>query len=222
MQGAKSHQQVLWQEKKGRGMKGLDQLLHLSRARRRSILSAAMAFFLFAIEPSYASGTMQASVTIPSYIQTGTQDPTTPPDELVDPNPNSPTLIELDAVKAVDANEMALVSLASRQIELAKTPDGARAIAKEIAATKYGWSSTQFGCLNKLWTKESNWRYKARNKTSGAHGIPQALPATKMESIGTDWRTNPLTQITWGLKYIDVRYETPCKAYKKFQRSRWY
>jgi hypothetical protein len=203
-------------------MKGLDQLLHLSRARRRSILSAAMAFFLFAIEPSYASGTMQASVTIPSYIQTGTQDPTTPPDELVDPNPNSPTLIELDAVKAVDANEMALVSLASRQIELAKTPDGARAIAKEIAATKYGWSSTQFGCLNKLWTKESNWRYKARNKTSGAHGIPQALPATKMESIGTDWRTNPLTQITWGLKYIDVRYETPCKAYKKFQRSRWY
>jgi hypothetical protein len=203
-------------------MKGLDQLLHLSRARRRSILSAAMAFFLFAIEPSYASGTMQASVTIPSYIQTGTQDPTSPPDELVDPNPNSPTLIELDAVKAVDANEMALVSLASRQIELAKTPDGARAIAKEIAATKYGWSSTQFGCLNKLWTKESNWRYKARNKTSGAHGIPQALPATKMESIGTDWRTNPLTQITWGLKYIDVRYETPCKAYKKFQRSRWY
>jgi hypothetical protein len=181
-----------------------------------------MAFFLFAIEPSYASGTMQASVTIPAFIQSSTPDPVTPPDELLDPNPNSPTLIELDAVKAVDANEMALVSLASRQIELAKTPDGARAIAKEIAATKYGWSSTQFGCLNKLWTKESNWRYKARNKTSGAHGIPQALPATKMESIGTDWRTNPLTQITWGLKYIDVRYETPCKAYKKFQRSRWY
>jgi hypothetical protein len=222
MQGAKSHQQVLWQEKKGRGMKGLDQLLHLSRARRRSVLSAAMAFFLFAIEPSYASGTMQASVTIPAFIQSSTPDPVTPPDELLDPNPNSPTLIELDAVKAVDANEMALVSLASRQIEMAKKPDGARAIAKEITTNKYKWSSTEFSCLNQLWTKESNWRYQARNKSSGAHGIPQALPATKMESIGTDWRTNPVTQITWGLKYIEVRYKTPCKALKKFKRSRWY
>jgi hypothetical protein len=203
-------------------MKGLDRLFRISRARRLSISAAAMAFFLFAVEPSYASGTMNASVSIPNTLQAAitTSEPIV--EDPLDPNPGTPTLIELNSVKAVNANEMALVSIASRQIEIARVPDGARAVAREIAQSKYGWGSFQFACLDKLWTKESNWRYKARNKSSGAHGIPQALPATKMESIGTDWRTNPVTQIKWGLRYIEVRYETPCKAYKKFQRSNWY
>jgi len=203
-------------------MKGLDRLFRITRARRLSISAAAMAFFLFAIEPSYASGTMNASVSIPNTTQAAITANEPIVEDPLDPNPDTPTLIELNSVKAVNANEMALVSIASRQIEIARVPDGARAVAKEIAEAKYGWGSFQFACLNKLWTKESNWRYKARNKSSGAHGIPQALPATKMESIGTDWRTNPVTQINWGLRYIEVRYETPCKAYKKFQRSRWY
>jgi hypothetical protein len=203
-------------------MKGLDRLFRISRARRLSISAAAMAFFLFAVEPSYASGTMNASVSIPNTLQAAitTSEPIV--EDPLDPNPGTPTLIELNSVKAVNANEMALVSIASRQLEIARVPDGARAVAREIAQSKYGWGSFQFACLNKLWTKESNWRYKARNKSSGAHGIPQALPATKMESVGTDWRTNPVTQISWGLRYIEVRYETPCKAYKKFQRSNWY
>ena len=203
-------------------MKGLDRLFRISRARRLSISAAAMAFFLFAVEPSYASGTMNASVSIPNAVQAAITASEPIVEDPLDPNPGTPTLIELNSVKAVNANEMALVSIASRQIEIARVPDGARAVAREIAQSKYGWGSFQFACLNKLWTKESNWRYKARNKSSGAHGIPQALPATKMESVGTDWRTNPVTQISWGLRYIEVRYETPCKAYKKFQRSRWY
>ena len=203
-------------------MKGLDRLFRISRARRLSISAAAMAFFLFAVEPSYASGTMNASVSIPNTVQAAITASEPIVEDPLDPNPGTPTLIELNSVKAVNANEMALVSIASRQIEIARVPDGARAVAKEIAISKHGWGSFQFACLNKLWTKESNWRYKARNKSSGAHGIPQALPATKMESIGTDWRTNPVTQIKWGLRYIEVRYETPCKAYKKFQRSNWY
>jgi hypothetical protein len=203
-------------------MKGLDRLFRISRARRLSISAAAMAFFLFAVEPSYASGTMNASVSIPNTVQAAITMGEPIVEDPLDPNPGTPTLIELNSVKAVNANEMALVSIASRQIEIARVPDGARAVAREIAQSKYGWGSFQFACLNKLWTKESNWRYKARNKSSGAHGIPQALPATKMESIGTDWRTNPVTQISWGLRYIEVRYETPCKAYKKFQRSNWY
>ena len=203
-------------------MKGLDSLFRISRARRLSISAAAMAFFLFAVEPSYASGTMNASVSIPNTVQAAITIAEPIVEVPLDPNPDTPTLIELNSVKAVNANEMALVSIASRQIEIARVPDGARAVAREIAQSKYGWGSFQFACLNKLWTKESNWRYKARNKSSGAHGIPQALPATKMESIGTDWRTNPVTQISWGLRYIEVRYETPCKAYKKFQRSNWY
>jgi hypothetical protein len=203
-------------------MKGLDSFFRISRARRLSISAAAMAFFLFAVEPSYASGTMNASVSIPNTIQAAITASEPIVEDPLDPNPGTPTLIELNSVKAVNANEMALVSIASRQLEIARVPDGARAVAKEIAQSKHGWGSFQFACLNKLWTKESNWRYKARNKSSGAHGIPQALPATKMESIGTDWRTNPVTQIKWGLRYIEVRYETPCKAYKKFQRSNWY
>ena len=134
----------------------------------------------------------------------------------------TPSLLELDAIKTVDADSMALVSLAARKVELARQPDGARQIAKELIAANYKWSDKQFTCLDQLWTKESNWRYQARNKTSGAHGIAQALPATKMEVIADDWRTNPVTQIRWGLHYIDLRYDTPCKAWAKFKRSRYY
>ena len=117
---------------------------------------------------------------------------------------------------------MALLSLAIRQVESAREPHGAKLVAKALIAEKYQWGEAQYSCLNKLWTKESHWNYKARNKVSGAHGIAQALPATKMEIVGTDWRTNPVTQITWGLKYISERYDTPCKAWSKFKRSRWY
>ena len=203
-------------------MKRLDQLLHLNRARRLSLFAALMAFFLATVDSAYASGTMQAYVTIPNTTPSPSPTPTAAPDELLDPNPNSPSLIELDAIKTVDANEMALVSLAARRVEAAKIPDGARLVAKEMVLSQYGWSTSQFSCLNQLWTRESNWRYQARNKTSGAHGIAQALPATKMEVVGTDWRTNPITQITWGLKYISERYETPCLALRKFKRSHWY
>ena len=76
-----------------------------------------------------------------------------------------------------------------------------------------GWNDAQFGCLVKLWTKESNWRWNADNPTSSAYGIPQALPGSKMASAGADWRTNPVTQITWGLGYIAARYGTPCSAW---------
>jgi hypothetical protein len=129
---------------------------------------------------------------------------------------------ELASEITVSASAMSLVSSASENVELARTPDGAREVAKALMEDKYGWGDKQFGCLDSLWTKESHWNYKASNRRSGAHGIPQALPATKMEVISTDWRTNPVTQISWGLRYIDIRYETPCKAYAKFQRSRYY
>lgn len=87
---------------------------------------------------------------------------------------------------------------------------------------KRGWSDRQFGCLAKLWTKESNWNHRAYNSSSGAGGIPQALPASKMGSAGSDWRTNPRTQIKWGLRYIKGRYGTPCGAWAHFQSRNWY
>jgi hypothetical protein len=129
---------------------------------------------------------------------------------------------ELSSEATVSASSMSLVSSASANVELARTPDGAKEVAKALMADKYGWGASQYSCLENLWTKESNWNYKASNRNSGAHGIAQALPATKMEVISTDWRTNPVTQITWGLRYIDIRYDTPCKAYAKYKRSRYY
>ena len=123
---------------------------------------------------------------------------------------------------AIFSTQLALVSAVSRQVELARTPIGAKKVAKAILIDEYGFKEKEYKCLNSLWTQESNWNYKSRNKKSGAHGIPQALPASKMNVVSTDWRTNPVTQIRWGLRYISIRYETPCKAWAKHKRSNWY
>ena len=119
----------------------------------------------------------------------------------------------LNTKMSVTAIDLRAVSIASRQIELARTPEGAKQVALAIVQTEYKkWNATQQACLVKLWTKESHWNYQAHNYRSGAHGIAQAFPAVKMETVGLDWRTNAVTQIRWGLNYIDKRYATPCKA----------
>ena len=130
--------------------------------------------------------------------------------------------LSASASGAIFSTQLALVSAVSRQVELARTPIGAKKVARSILMDEYGFTEKEYKCLNRLWTKESNWNYKSRNKKSGAHGIPQALPATKMNVVSTDWRTNPVTQIRWGLRYISIRYETPCKALAKHKRSNWY
>jgi len=129
---------------------------------------------------------------------------------------------QLDKRTNLFASQMALAAAVSQQVEMARTSVGAKKVAKSIMFTEYAWGADQFTCLNRLWTKESHWNYRARNKKSGAHGIPQALPATRMESISSDWRTNPVTQIRWGLRYIEVRYMSPCAALAKFKRSNYY
>jgi hypothetical protein len=85
-----------------------------------------------------------------------------------------------------------------------------------------GFEISQFPCLNKLWDKESGWNHRAYNESSGAYGIPQALPGSKMATAGDDWRTNPATQIKWGLSYIKGRYGTPCDAWAHSQAVGWY
>jgi hypothetical protein len=77
-----------------------------------------------------------------------------------------------------------------------------------------GFGIDQFPCLNKLFNKESGWNAHAENKGSGAYGIPQALPGSKMGSVASDWKTNPATQIKWGLGYIKGRYHSPCGAWQ--------
>jgi len=96
-----------------------------------------------------------------------------------------------------------------------------RDIARAMLA-QYGWSESEFYCLDQLWIGESNWDWSATNPTSGAYGIPQSLPAEKMASAGPDWRTNPVTQIEWGLWYIDQSYGTPCSANAFKVANNWY
>jgi hypothetical protein len=100
-------------------------------------------------------------------------------------------------------------------------PAGAsQQIAAGLVASR-GWGSNQFSCLVSLWGKESGWRTNAAN-SSGAYGIPQALPGSKMSSAGPNWQTNPVTQITWGLNYIAGVYGTPCGAWAHSQAFNWY
>ena len=87
---------------------------------------------------------------------------------------------------------------------------------------EWGYGLDQAPCLDKLWTKESGWTTTSTNKGSGAYGIPQALPGSKMAKYGDDWRTNPATQIKWGLDYIKGRYSTPCGAWSFFLSHNWY
>ena len=85
-----------------------------------------------------------------------------------------------------------------------------------------GFQIDQFPCLDTLWHRESGWNYTATNSGSGAFGIPQALPGSKMAKFGDDWETNPATQIKWGLDYIEGRYDTPCGAWEHSQNTGWY
>ena len=84
------------------------------------------------------------------------------------------------------------------------------------------WDETEFTCLVDLWNRESNWNYRAENVSSGAYGIPQALPGNKMRDAGDDWRTSAETQIRWGLGYISDRYTTPCDAWAHSEENGWY
>lgn len=105
----------------------------------------------------------------------------------------------------------------------AGTPDPgtAQAIAQQMLAAR-GMGQDQFDCLVSLWNRESHWNVYAGNPSTGAYGIPQALPGSKMASAGADWADNPATQITWGLGYISGRYGTPCGAWAHSQSSGWY
>jgi hypothetical protein len=116
----------------------------------------------------------------------------------------------------------AAAAAAAQALANANTPDGARAYAADFAASQYGWGGDQFQCLDKLWQKESGWNYQAYNASSGATGIPQSLPGSKMATAGDDWATSAATQIRWGLGYIKGAYGTPCSAWSHSQSMNWY
>ncbi len=126
------------------------------------------------------------------------------------------------AAKKAAAKEAARKAAAARAARsyAPVRPGSNRALGQQMAANR-GWTGAQFGCLDRLWSRESGWSHRASN-ASGAYGIPQALPGSKMASAGADWATNPRTQIAWGLSYIGGRYGSPCGAWNAFQTKGWY
>lgn len=101
----------------------------------------------------------------------------------------------------------------------ASTTDGAR-IGKAYARSQL--DPAQYACIEALWARESGWRWNALNSSSGAYGIPQALPGSKMQRAGPDWATNPVTQVQWGLSYVIGRYGSSCDAWAFFRAHGWY
>ena len=128
------------------------------------------------------------------------------------------------AVALVTARVMAAEAVAreqARQGLIDRAQSDPKAVGALLAADR-GWGGGQFSCLDSLWTKESGWRWNADNGGSGAYGIPQSLPGSKMASAGADWTTNPVTQIKWGLQYIAGSYGTPCGAWAHSVAMNWY
>ena len=105
---------------------------------------------------------------------------------------------------------------------VASPPSGSPQQIAEQMLSQFGWSSGQFSCLQPLWALESGWNIYASNPSSGAYGIPQALPGSKMASAGPDWQSDAATQIRWGLTYIQGTYGSPCAAWSHEQADGWY
>jgi hypothetical protein len=126
------------------------------------------------------------------------------------------------------ANQQAATTQPTAQSTPAATASAARAASgspQQIARTmlaSFGWSSSQFSCLDPLWAHESGWSVTAYNAGSGAYGIPQALPGSRMASAGPDWQHSAATQIRWGLDYIKGTYGSPCGAWDHEQATGWY
>jgi hypothetical protein len=132
-----------------------------------------------------------------------------------------------DRRAATDPAKAASLAAAARsQVSaIAVTEDAADGDPKAIASAllgEHGWDGSQFGCLDSLWTRESGWNVHADNPSSSAYGIPQALPGSKMASAGPNWESNPVTQIKWGLGYIQGRYGSPCNAWGHSESHGWY
>lgn len=143
-------------------------------------------------------------------VHTPTPTPTPTPEPAAAAAPAAPA-----AASAPRAASIAIPAVA------APNPGSAQAAARQMVLAR-GWGEDQYSCLYNLWQRESNWNVYAQNRSSGAYGIPQALPGSKMATAGADWQTNPITQINWGLGYIAGRYGTPCGAWGHSESVGWY
>jgi hypothetical protein len=112
-------------------------------------------------------------------------------------------------------------AIAQRQASKKAAAGSPRQLAQAMLGS-FSWSSAQYSCLDPLWAHESGWSTTAENAGSGAYGIPQALPGSRMASAGADWQTSAATQIKWGLDYIKGTYGSPCGAWAHEEATGWY
>ncbi len=128
------------------------------------------------------------------------------------------------AIKIAKAKAKKAEKEAQKAMKLGKTVPKSelQRYAHSLVINKYGWSESDFSGLVKLWNRESGWNPHSHNRYTGAHGIPQALPGSKMASAGSDYYNNGKTQIRWGLKYIKNKYGTAGRAWAFFQNNGWY
>lgn len=126
------------------------------------------------------------------------------------------------AILARIAREKAALERRIRELGYEPGTTDPREIARQMMKNKYGWGESQFQCYDNIIMRESRWLWYADNPTSSAYGIPQALPGSKMASAGADWRTNPATQIKWGLGYVKDRFGSPCSAWAFKRAHGWY
>jgi hypothetical protein len=119
------------------------------------------------------------------------------------------------------AAQQAAARRAATEPAVTRVPSGTPQRIAELMLVQFGWAG-QFSCLSALWSQESSWNVYAENPTSGAYGIPQALPAAKMASAGADWHSDAATQIGWGLGYIRAAYGSPCAAWAHEEAAGWY
>ncbi len=175
--------------------------------------------------PSFAFGVSVCFVLVPIVDPSAAFAIIAAPEVVIAPGQIDPaqTLTAAEsAIISADRGTFGVTKLQARA-PAAGTPDPgtAQAIAYEMVLAR-GWDDAQYSCLVALWNRESHWNVYAHNTGSGAYGIPQALPGEKMASVGADWATNPVTQITWGLGYIAGRYVNPCGAWTSSEQRGWY
>jgi len=191
--------------------------MYAARVLTRRTLRTGLAVFgsLLALSPVIPAGDIAAAAPLSSFTVTGSTD---------DLAAYRQALLSKQtvAIEVTNATIKALHDQRVQELGYEPTTTDPRDIARQIMVNKYSWGEDQFSCYNNIIMRESKWIVSADNPHSSAYGIPQALPGKKMAAFGADWRTNPATQIRWGLDYVHDRYGTPCGAWSFKRGHGWY
>ncbi|MEU7278621.1 transglycosylase SLT domain-containing protein [Streptomyces sp. NPDC045431] len=188
---------------------------------RRPLLCipAALLLTLLPVSTAEQHGTVKAA---PAPTPTASPPPTHSPPASPTPTPAASTPTPSKMPKSSKAPRPTATRSATPRVSRSTTTSRPPGYGSPKAYAQSVLSSTQYACADAVFTRESNWNLYATNPSSGAYGIAQALPPTKYASAGSDWRTNPITQVRWGITYMESRYGSPCGAWAFWQSHHWY